>query len=101
MNIILSHYPVVKSGGAECSTLDLGSSLLQKGHSIFLWGPWSNSEKFIEIARQNGLNVIERGTNNYIVELLKLRNICKKLQIDVIISSSRRYNLISYFLITI
>ncbi|MHA1386682.1 MAG: glycosyltransferase family 4 protein [Candidatus Helarchaeota archaeon] len=97
MNILLSHYPVMISGGAERSTLELGVVLSQLGHKVYLWGPWSNCNAFMNIAKSNGLNIIPYKSYTYLAEIHSLRSVCLKFDIDVIISSSRRLNIISHF----
>ncbi|MHA1301613.1 MAG: glycosyltransferase family 4 protein [Candidatus Helarchaeota archaeon] len=96
MNIILSHYPVTISGGAERSTLDIGFVLSQAGHKVYLWGPWSNYNYYLDIAKKHGLNIIPYKPCSYFREIRSLRSACLKYKIDLIISSSRRFNLISY-----
>lgn len=96
MKVLLSHYPVLISGGAERSVLDLAVGLRRLGHDVYLYGPWSDCMQFVASAREHGISVICPARQNYIIEALQTRQICKSLNMDAILCSSRRYNIISY-----
>jgi len=95
MKVLLSHYPVVMSGGAERGILALAVGLRRMGHDIYLYGPWSDCPQFVAVAEQAGIPVILPKRRNYVMEGLQTRRICKSFNVDVILSSSRRYNVIS------
>ena len=100
MKILLSHQPIAVSGGAERATLDLGAALKDRGHEIFLWGPWHSCPEFTRIAARAGLVILECHAATHFGELLALRATCRQRGIDIILSHGRRYNALTPYFMT-
>jgi glycosyltransferase involved in cell wall biosynthesis len=99
MNILLSHQPVVISGGAERATLDLGAALRELHHDVFLWGPWNSCPEFVSIASKGGIRIIDCVAITRWGEIRALRKACKTYAIDIVLSHGRRYNTLTPFAI--
>lgn len=92
MKILLSHQPVMISGGAERATLDLGAALRDLGHQVFLWGPWQSCPEFVDIAARGGMTILSWDARTQWGEMRALRRECERLKIDLVLSHGRRYN---------
>jgi glycosyltransferase involved in cell wall biosynthesis len=97
MNILLSHQPVVVSGGAERATLDLGAALRDLGHNVYLWGPWHSCPEFVSIAHDAGLDMLPCTAWTKLGEMRALRRACEAHEISVVLSHGRRYNALTPF----
>jgi glycosyltransferase involved in cell wall biosynthesis len=99
MKILLSHQPVVVSGGAERATIDLGAALHNFGHEVFLWGSWNSCPEFVKIAESAGLRILKCDARTRIGEMRSLRKACQKHEIDIVLSHGRRYNALTPFVL--
>lgn len=99
MKILLSHQPVVISGGAERATLDLGAALRDLGHEVFLWGPWHSCLEFVDIAARGGMTILNCDARTQWGEMRALGAACDRLKLDIVLSHGRRYNALTPFIV--